>query len=68
MTMQETVAALQVSRMTVVRLMKAGKLTNVAPIIPGRTRQPILFSKHQVDALRPRPRMLVDPPAPYAAD
>lgn len=69
MTLQQTIEALQVSRMTVLRMMKAGKLTNVAPIYPSRTRQPILFAREQVDKFRPQPRpLLLDGDhAPYSA-
>jgi excisionase family DNA binding protein len=56
MTVQETATALQVSRMTVLRMLADGRLTNVAPHIPARKRQPIRVAKSQVDALRPRPR------------
>lgn len=64
MTVQETAAALQVSRMTVLRMMDDGRLTNVAPILPARKRQPIRFARAQVDALRPRPRTANDAPPP----
>ena len=62
MTIAQTMAALDVSRQTVLRLMKDGKLTNVAPYNPSLKLQRVRFAAEQVEALRPRPRSIPYPP------
>lgn len=71
MTVQQTMAALRVSRTTIFRMMKAGELTNVAPILPARKIQPVRFATGQVDRLRPQdrqPLMLDGDLTPYQPD
>lgn len=56
MTMREVMAALQVSRQTVYRMLDEGTLINVAPYNPALKLQRLRFDRDQVMALAPRPR------------
>ena len=65
MSMQEVLAYLEVSRATVYKLMRAGRLTPL-PRNPLTQRRPLQFDRSAVYALRPdKAPAVAEDPAPY---